>query len=175
MAEEWRPIPDPEYAAFYEVSNLGRVRSSVRRKHSWVGRVLKPQRHPMGYVSVMLHGATRSSKLLVHRLVAAAFLRPGIPGEAVNHKDGDRTGNAAVNLEWVTYAENNLHSYRTLNRPPVVKRGSAHGMAKISETEVREIRALAGTMLVREIAARFCLGQTVVRDIIHRKLWKHVA
>ena len=44
--------------------------------------------------------------LLVHRLVAEAFI-PRVPGKAfVNHKDENRANNKADNLEWCTVKEN---------------------------------------------------------------------
>lgn len=66
----------------------------------------------------------------VHRLVALAHLvpdpSPDLLGQLqteVNHRDGDKSNNAASNLEWVTSSENNIHSeiFRTDNQYPTIR------------------------------------------------------
>lgn len=117
MDEIWKPI---EGHPFYEVSNLGRVRSLDRvvkgrgfvKEVFQAGRVLKPQRYPNGYVFVMLGKGNRK---LVHRLVAAAFVN-GDQSLTVNHKDLTRDNNVATNLEWLSYGENIQHSYDSKTR-----------------------------------------------------------
>ena len=118
--EEWRPIQNKPG---YEVSNLGRVRSIDREihqmnKHGFVnkrlltGRMLKLQSFPNEYLAVHLG---RGGCMLVHRLVAAAFI-PGNTLLQVNHKNGVRTDNRAENLEWISCSDNHKHSYISLNR-----------------------------------------------------------
>lgn len=53
--------------------------------------------------------------LPVHRAVALAWVENTRPGVAtiVNHKDGNPLNNHYSNLEWVTYAENNVHAVET--------------------------------------------------------------
>lgn len=59
--------------------------------------------------------------------------------------------------------------------PRTVKRGSEHGMAKLTEDQVRAIRVLGSTdMLNREIADRFNISREVVGRIKNRKVWVHV-
>lgn len=50
-----------------------------------------------------------------HRAVALAWVENTRPGVAtiVNHKDGNPLNNHYSNLEWVTYAENNVHAVET--------------------------------------------------------------
>ncbi len=122
MTEEWRPIARYKY---YEVSNLGRVRSKDRvlmRVNRWGvtapfklrGRILKPRTYPNGYLGLPL-GAD-STEHLVHRLVAAAFIKRRPGATQVNHLDGARANNRAENLEWCTCSENHMHSYANLPR-----------------------------------------------------------
>lgn len=101
----WLPIRGFEN---YEVSNTGDVRNVL------TGRVLKPYPFSNRYLGVQLG---RRNVQLVHRLVAAAFIK-GDSSLQVNHKDGDRTNNRAENLEWLTCSDNQRHSHRELNRKP---------------------------------------------------------
>lgn len=49
----------------------------------------------------------------VHRLIAATFLPGYTKNTVVNHKNGVKTDNILLNLEWVTYKENSEHAVRT--------------------------------------------------------------
>ncbi len=84
----------------YEVSDLGRVRNARSR------RVLKP-RAAAGYQTVTLCGKGKPKQLLIHRLVALAFIPNPESKPEVNHCKGK--SNAAKNLEWSTKAENAAH------------------------------------------------------------------
>ena len=104
--EEWRPIEGYEY---YEVSNLGRVRSWIdnrwRRRSS--PKVLSPHRLTKGYLGVSLSSAPNVSKTIkVHRLVAKAFIPNPDNLPMVNHKDENKTNNCVSNLEWITPKDN---------------------------------------------------------------------
>ena len=48
-----------------------------------------------------------------HKLVAEYFIPNPYNLSVVNHKDGNKLNNCKDNLEWVTYADNNLHAYST--------------------------------------------------------------
>lgn len=53
----------------------------------------------------------KTTKHLVHRLVATAYIEnpEGLP--QVNHIDGNKLNNYYTNLEWVTCSENQIHAY----------------------------------------------------------------
>ena len=96
--ETWKAISG--YEGIYEVSDLGRVRSLVHRNR-WKPGILKPLKHPRGYIQVGLRKDGHTKQTLVHRLVAEAFI-PNPQGlDTVNHKDEDKTNNSASNLEWM--------------------------------------------------------------------------
>lgn len=108
MQEEWRPIAG--YEGYYEVSNLGRVRSIDRkdaRGHNWNGKILK-QGHTKkdGYLQVRLTKNGKHRSFRVHRLVATAFVPNPNNLTEVSHLDESRDNNAAYNLVWADHISN---------------------------------------------------------------------
>lgn len=103
--EEWRPIQG--YEGFYEVSNMGRVKS-IRRtvRANTCGtrevpeRILSTPISSCGYALAVLCKNGIKKNALVHRLVASAFSPNPLNLPEVNHKDEDRTNNVVDNLEW---------------------------------------------------------------------------
>lgn len=119
--ERWASIIGWE--GLYEVSDLGNVRQIGRGKRRVAGQVLRPHLRPDGYKSVILSERKkgRRHQMLVHRLVAAAFLGPCPVGFYVDHIDGVRSNEAAVNLEYVTVSVNIARAYartRALEQVP---------------------------------------------------------
>jgi len=125
--EEWRPVVG--YEGLYEVSDQGRVRrvgkSAVTGKGhgggARIGRILKQQPVDGGYWKVFLWKNGFQENWLVHVLVAAAFIGPCPDGYEVNHENGNKSNNAASNLEYMTRSENNKHAYATGLRRPSFK------------------------------------------------------
>lgn len=121
--EIWLPVDLPGYENYYEVSNLGHVRSVGRyvkstkgSKQFRPGKLLtihqfidKHKRPTYSYVVLSKDG--RTTNALVHRLVASAFISNPNRKPEVNHIDGDKNHNYVSNLEWVTSKENIQHSY----------------------------------------------------------------
>lgn len=108
--EEWKPVIG--YEASYRVSNLGKVKSidrtiNVNGIYRFVkGRVLKTQLSKTGYEKVVLHSKNKAETLLVHRLVALAFIPNHNQSFEIDHIDGVKTNNKLENLEWVSRSVN---------------------------------------------------------------------
>lgn len=173
LAEVWAPVPG--YEGRYDVSADGQVMRVRYTNGATPGQVLKPSVGRTGYHQVRLYAGTRGSGRWhkVHRLVAAAFLGPCPSGHQVNHKDGDKNNNALSNLEYVTARQNILHAERLGLRPK--KRGEKHPMARLTATDVREIRRLcrAGHEQ-RAVAGRFGVSESHVHRIVRRRAWGHL-
>jgi len=112
MKEIWKDIPG--YEGYYQVSNLGRVRSLDRVVNGrwgntrFKGRVLKPFTSKNDYPQVDLWRDGRGGSMKVHKLVAMAFLnhKPCGYKEVVDHIDNDKTNNSLDNLQLITNREN---------------------------------------------------------------------
>ena len=94
MVEKWVNI---ENHPSYFISNFGRVFSKKSNK-VMKNRVVSKN----GYQQITLD----NSQLLVHRLVAQAFIPNPNNLPCVNHKDENPGNNDVRNLEWCTYKYN---------------------------------------------------------------------
>ena len=104
--EIWKDVDG--YGGFYEVSNLGRVRSKERiteiQSYCHITRkprILKGQFNGSYYRVVMSHNG-KYRQVMIHRLVAETFIPNPDNLPEVNHKDEDKTNNNVSNLEWCT-------------------------------------------------------------------------
>lgn len=105
--EIWKTVEGFEN---YEVSNRGNVRSKDRvairkgKETHLKGMMLLPSMNERGYKRVTLYGGNRTKRkqILVHRLVAEAFLDNPVGLPYINHKDENPQNNSVENLEWCT-------------------------------------------------------------------------
>lgn len=116
IKEVWKPIKD--YEGFYEVSNLGNVRSLPREVKTGIAtylskiKILKPQLWVNGYQFVCLSKKGIVKQFSIHRLVAIHFVEGYSKILEVNHINEIKTDNNFKNLEWVTKHHNLNHGTR---------------------------------------------------------------
>jgi hypothetical protein len=73
------------------------------------GKILEVNISNKGYFSVCLYKNKKCKKLLIHRLVAIAFIENPDDKIDVDHIDGNRKNNNVMNLRWATRSENNMN------------------------------------------------------------------
>lgn len=97
--EVWAPVPETSGA--YQVSNMGRYRSTHR------SNILRGSQSTTGYIMYPT-GVNARKTSVAQRLVLYAFDGPP-PSEAhtdARHLDGNKTNNCLTNLAWGTRSEN---------------------------------------------------------------------
>lgn len=115
MKEIWKDIVG--YEGLYQVSNMGRVRRFYKNGKK---KILATRSRKDGYYDVHLSKNGKHIRLLLHRLVAQAFLPNPNNYPVINHKDENRKNSYVENLEWCSYQYNSL--YNNANKKGAMKR-----------------------------------------------------
>ena len=104
----WRDVPG--YEGIYRVSKSGEV---VRVSKN---RALTPKIERNGYVRVRLSKGGVAESVLLHRIVASAWVENPGGHPTVNHIDEDKTNNHADNLEWCDMSYQNSYGNGAIAR-----------------------------------------------------------
>ena len=123
MEEKWKDIRG--YEGYYQISNLGRVKSLDRAVVYSDGRVRKFPGKIMaltdisnaGYIVVSLQKNNIREKFTIHKLVASHFCPNPDNKPIVNHLDENKLNNRSDNLCWATYTENLMWNDSRAKRP----------------------------------------------------------
>jgi hypothetical protein len=97
----------------YTISSDGKVRNIKSNKY------LAYSVNQSGYPQANLWKNNSPTRVVIHRLIAQAFIPNPLNHPCINHIDGNKTNNTVSNLEWCTYSQNNQHAVDTgLRKPP---------------------------------------------------------
>lgn len=116
MIEVWKDIKD--YDGFYQVSNLGNIRSIgfTSKNGKYIIRknphVLKNGKDKDGYILSVLCKKGISRTVRVHRVVAEAFIENPDNLPQINHKNEIKSDNRVENLEYCTNIYNARYGTR---------------------------------------------------------------
>jgi len=178
--EEWRDIEN--YEGLYQISNLGQLKSAAKK---WIAgnhnsnrmkneTLLIQHNDKYGYLSVRLYKNGESKIEKIHRLVAKSFI-PNLENKpCINHINGIKSDNSIKNLEWCTYSENTIHSFK--NNLQVSLKGQKHPMHKLTEIQIKEIRKkyIPKKYNTYILAKEYNMHQSTISDIVNYKIWKHI-
>jgi hypothetical protein len=168
--ETWKTIKDFDN---YEVSNYGNVRRKEcvvihcnGIKANYNQKSIKQENVRYGYKRVTLSQNNKQKRYQVHRLVALHFISNDLNKPCVNHIDGNPSNNYVSNLEWCTYSENEIHSYKKL--------GKINPIRKLNDTDAKDIRNNCITGRggnVKSLAKYYGVSQSSITNIINNRYY----
>ena len=177
MTEVWKSVVG--YEGFYEVSNMGRVKSLARFVGGKGGSlrpipecIKKTSVNRCGYEKIQFSdGVGRKYHTVVHRVVAGAFLENPHNKAQINHIDGDKLNNSVDNLEWATSFENQRHAVELTRRY-----GERTGTPKLKEADIVDVRFLIGNGVRQyDVAKLYDVSRMTIYRVMSGRNWKRVA
>lgn len=202
--EIWKSVVG--YEGLYAVSNFGRVKSLALVEYIKTGQIRNHKERLMrlqnmrGYKTVKLSCDGTVATILVHRLVAIAFIPNPENKATVNHINGDKSDNRVVNLEWATQSENNTHAYRILGKKPSIhldklregwrrnrdsisksisraNSGVLNGASKLTTSQIIEIREASKNKYYgycRDLARKYNVSKSCIYGVISGRYYSTV-
>lgn len=179
--EIWKEVP---FNTRYLISNLGRVKTidsiikrnnknRVKSNYKIKGKFLKARLNLSGYLQVQIKNKENNKfkEYRIHRLVMMVFV--GEKKLDVNHKNGIKTDNRLVNLEYCTRSENILHAYENSLNPNFGEKCSLNIHKKYKIYRINFF-ILYTNMMIKEIAKNCQVSTTQIHHIKNKKSWKHL-
>ncbi len=182
--EEWRPVPGHE--GFYEVSNMGSIRSIDRISKSknrspmrLSGKRLSPSLTRWGHLEVGLCRNNKHKTMRVHRIMAMAFMDGFDLSLDVDHINGIKTDNRIDNFRLLDRSEHTKEGWRRGQHRAGTTIGSKNKFSKINEAIAANIKKKLSEYgekrgRIAAISREMGLSKDIVGDIARGKTWRHV-
>lgn len=168
ISEQWKPVVG--YEGFYEVSDMGRVRSvdrtieTRRGPRRYKGKILSiaTDIHDVRYVQ--LHTGKQSKPKRVHLMVLESFVGPRPDGMVGCHYDDDHSNNHLSNLRWDTPANNEQDKIRNGNQHNLNKTHCPAGHPYVEENLYKEVWYVNGVRKQRRVCKTCKLARCRARE-----------
>jgi NUMOD4 motif len=111
--EIWLPIVKPvDLNGRYEISNMGRLKrcAYLKKDKKWKSELILKISNASKYLKFAFKHNKKVYNISIHRLVSWAFHDNPMNKPQVNHINGIKHDNRAVNLEWCDQSENIRHA-----------------------------------------------------------------
>lgn len=173
MNEIWKPVKGLE--DFYEISNLGKIRSLKREGRTrygfrqYGGNEVNHFVGCHGYPAVNLTKKDFRKQFLVHRLVLQSFVGDCPAGMEACHNDGNRLNTNLSNLRWDTKRNNELDK----RNHPTWQGGEKNGRSKLKTEQVKYIRINKNESDVF-LAKKFNVSADAISKVKRRKNWAFI-
>lgn len=172
--EIWKDVVG--YEGLYAISNTGKLKSYdhlAANGHFHRGMIITPVSTPDGYLRVGIYKNGKRKNVVIHRLVAEAFLPNPNNYTQINHIDEDKTNNCVTNLEWCTPYYNLHYGSRRY-----AISGEKCWLAKLTAQDVASIKSEYKKNVpgcgVPAIAKKYGVSRRAVFNIIHGISWRHL-
>lgn len=183
MKEIWKDVV--EYEGLYQISSLGRLRSidKIRdgfsykngkiTKRFYKGKIIKQSIIGYGYPSTAIMKNGTYKTVLIHRLVAKAFIENPENKLYVNHIDFNTRNNYFENLEWCTAFENIHHTMNHGRNRQLY--GEENGHSKIKNNQIIDIFGMSENGISQyKIARHYGVHQSTINKILRRITYKKI-
>lgn len=165
------------YEGLYQVSNLGNVKrisnyKCVNKKYL-DNYTLKPLDNGKGYYRIKLCKNNLSKRVMLHRIIAEAFIPNPNNYKTINHINGDKKDNRIENLEWCTQSQNVLHAFK--NGLKVIPKGDTNKLSrKIIDTKTGEIYHSSLTLSIKLGVNRGTLRWWLSNPSINKTSYRYI-
>lgn len=169
----------------YYINKEGEIFSLVKQHNHPqrdIPRKLKTHMHKKGYRAIDLVKDGKRYKRTIHRLLLETYVGECPKNYECRHLNGNPRDNRLENLAWGSHADNMADKKLTGTN----NLGEKHGLSKLTEDKVREIKRLA--MLnnkkirstdkggnYKEIAKIYGVSTSAIGHIVRGSTWSHVA
>lgn len=162
-----KPIPNHEG---YFADTNGNIYSDKGKNGSWRKLKLAPRSKSKKHKHLRVMLSPDRKSYSVHRIIYETFNGPIPSDKLVCHRNDNEYDNRLENLYVGTVKENTADAIK--NNKKVM--GEECSFAKLTESQVIEIRSLSPDKSYTELALMFSVKKSTISDIVKKRTWKHI-